>query len=221
MRSDTAESDLLHAIQYGDDFARLVYADWLDEQGDKRGQLIRLMEAVRGDTGKDGTPDADTWSALEQCITESLGVECDTRSLTDLLNERDQRLFACDCAERVLPLFESKYPNDARLRNAITVSRRFALGSASYAELARVRSAARDAARDAAWDARWAAERTAKWDTARSDRWNAGWNAANTAANTAARTAANAAARNVRGSAGDSEGRWQIIRLIEYRLGFA
>lgn len=45
------ERDFLEAIAANpdDDTAKLVYADWLDEQGDLRGQLIRLaveMEAV-------------------------------------------------------------------------------------------------------------------------------------------------------------------------------
>lgn len=65
-------------------------------------------------------------------------------------NERIARLFACDCAEHVLHLFESKFPNDKRPRRAIEVARRFASGEASKDELA--------AAWDAAWDAAWAAE---------------------------------------------------------------
>lgn len=45
------------------------------------------------------------------------------------------RLFACDCAERVLPLFEKKYPNDKRPRQAIEVARKFANGQATQVEL--------------------------------------------------------------------------------------
>ena len=40
-------------------------------------------------------------------------------------------LFACDCAERVLHLFEAKHPGDDRLRRAIEVARRFANGNAT------------------------------------------------------------------------------------------
>jgi len=40
-------------------------------------------------------------------------------------NERTARLFACDCVERVLPLYEKRYPNDTRLRDAINEVRLF------------------------------------------------------------------------------------------------
>ena len=68
-------------------------------------------------------------------------------------NERTARLFACDCAERVLPIFERERPGDSRPRVAIETSRRFADGEATQDELA--------AAMDAAWDAEcdWQAER--------------------------------------------------------------
>ena len=73
-------------------------------------------------------------------------------------NERTARLFACDCAEMVLPIFEKDYPNDKRPRQCIETARRFADGKATTEELA----AARDTARAAAWDTAWAAA----WDTA-------------------------------------------------------
>jgi hypothetical protein len=50
------------------------------------------------------------------------------------------RTLACDCAERVLPIYEQACPGDERPRRAIDVSRRLALGKASLAEL------------DAAWN---------------------------------------------------------------------
>jgi len=40
-------------------------------------------------------------------------------------NEGEARLFACDCAERVLPIYEAKHPNDIRPRYAIEVARLF------------------------------------------------------------------------------------------------
>src|SRR3972149_5760710 len=48
--------------------------------------------------------------------------------------EKIARLFACDCAESVLPIFEKYYPDDRRPRTAIEVSRQFAYGLASLAE---------------------------------------------------------------------------------------
>ena len=72
------------------------------------------------------------------------------------------RLFACDCAEQVLPIFEKKCPDDNRPRQAIEVSRKFANREVATEELRAAWAAAR-AARDAAWaadaagDAAWAA----------------------------------------------------------------
>ena len=80
----------------------------------------------------------------------------------DIWNERTARLFAADCAERVLPIFEKEQPNDDRPRKAIEAARAYARGE--------IGAAARDAARDAAWDAAWdaarAAARAAAWDAA-------------------------------------------------------
>ena len=103
------------------------------------------------------------------------------------------RLFACDCAEHVLHIFEEHYPNDKRVRECIDVARRFAAGKATIGELA--------AARDAAWDAAWAA----------------GWDAARDAALDAARAAARAAALDAAWDAGlAAEENWQRERLIRY-----
>src|ERR1700722_9957755 len=43
------------------------------------------------------------------------------------------RGFGCDCAERVLSIYEHRYPKDDRLRRAIDVARRFADAAASIA----------------------------------------------------------------------------------------
>jgi hypothetical protein len=96
--------------------------------------------------------------------------------------ERDKlaRLFACECAERVLPIFERKFPNDSRPRQAIEVSRRFARGQATEEE------------RSAAWAAAWAAAWDVAWDVAR----DVAWDVARAAARDVARAASRAAARD-------------------------
>ena len=58
----------------------------------------------------------------------------------DTWNERTARLFACDCAERVVHLND-----DPRVQACIDIARRYANGQATLNEL--------DAASDAAWDA--------------------------------------------------------------------
>jgi len=80
----------------------------------------------------------------------------------DNWNERTARLFAADCAERVLPIFEKAFPGDDRPRRAIEAARAYANG--------RITAAARAAAWDAAWaaagDAARAAARAAAGDAA-------------------------------------------------------
>lgn len=98
-------------------------------------------------------------------------------------NERTAQLFAADCAEDVLHLYERDYPNDDRPRRAIQAARDFAEGRVSEAATAAARAAAwvaaRAAARDAAWDAAWvaarAAARDAAWNTARDAASAAAW----------------------------------------------
>src|SRR3990167_5257178 len=66
---------------------------------------------------------------------------------------RTERLFAADCAEHVLPLYEKRYPDDAGPREAIAAARRFARGEITEAEMRVKRNAAADAAADAAYAA--------------------------------------------------------------------
>lgn len=76
-----------------------------------------------------------------------------SRKLIRAINiERQLRLFGCDCAERVLYIWE-KHSNDERPRQAITIARAYANGKATDEQLA------------AAWDADWAAAEAAevKW----------------------------------------------------------
>ena len=105
------------------------------------------------------------------------------------MDARTQRLFGCDCAERALMReSEAGREPDARSWNAISVSRRFAYGSATSEEL------------DAAWDAASAAV------------WNVARDAASAAACAAASAAACAAARD---AARDAERAWQLAHALE------
>jgi hypothetical protein len=98
--------------------------------------------------------------------------------------KRIARLFACDCAERVLHIFEREHPHDKRPRQAIEVARQFAVGEATEEEIAAAWDAARDAT-DVAWDAArdatdvaWDAARAAAWDAARDAARAAAWDVA-------------------------------------------
>jgi len=120
--------------------------------------------------------------------------------------DKEIRLFAADCAEMVLPIYEKDYPDDKRPRLAIQAARDYANGLITMQELAAARAAARaaagaaagDSAGDSAGDA-WAAARAA------------GWAAAGAAAWAAARDAAGDAARD---AAGDAEIKQLLLKYI-------
>ena len=115
-------------------------------------------------------------------------------------DERIARLFAADCAEAVLHIYERWVPGDSRPREAVEVARRFANGDATRAELA----AAGDAARAAAWAARPAVGGAA---------WTA-W-----AAGDAARDAAGAARAAAGAAEFEDANRLIFLRLCEYLNG--
>ncbi|MBC7350451.1 MAG: hypothetical protein H5U05_10820 [Candidatus Aminicenantes bacterium] len=188
--------------------------DWLGE---------RIFEVEPGDE----IVHADNKSVTRTCRL--------TRECTGW-NERTARLFACDCAERVLPLYEARYDDD-RPRKAIETARRYAEGKADVEELAAARAAAweaalnasRDASRAAAWaaawaavwaaeEAVWAAARAAAEDAAWAAAWAASLNASRAAALNASRYAARNAAEAAAGDAAwdaawDAERNWQVERL--------
>ena len=106
--------------------------------------------------------------------------------------DKEIRLFAADCAESVLHIYEKQYPNDDRPRKAIQAARDYVNGVIGKDELAAAWDAARDAgsaeraagsaeraARAAGWAAGaagWAAEAAeraagAAWAAARDAKW--------------------------------------------------
>ena len=135
----------------------------------------------------------------DKCVTR----EARTLRVLTAWNEKAMRLFACDCAERVLPLFETIFPTDKGPRTSIEVSRRFANGEATKEELVAARYAARVAASVAA---RYAASVAAS--VAASDARYAASDAASDA-----RYAASDAASYARYAASDAEKEWQTSLL--------
>jgi hypothetical protein len=108
---------------------------------------------------------------------------------TEQNSDKVSRLFAADCAEAVLHLFEAEHPGDKRPREAIQAARDYAHGLIGDA----ARDAAWDAACDAACDAAGAA-------------WDAACDAAGAARDAAARDTAGAAAWAARAAAGAAAG---------------
>lgn len=121
------------------------------------------------------------------------------------------RLYAADCAERALDLYDGD--GDPRSREAVRVARLHARGRASDAELEAAQDAAWAAVGDAAWapvgDAAWGAAAWAAADAAGAAARNTAWNAARAAARADARADAGAAART-------EERRIQWPRLLQY-----
>jgi hypothetical protein len=111
-------------------------------------------------------------------ILDTLGVSDAIWSLRSIEADRDVRLFACDCAESVLHIFEKKYPNDKRPRKAIEVSRLHADGKATRDELAAAFDASRCSADGAAY---FNASRCASRCTARYVAWYAALGASDAA----------------------------------------
>jgi len=80
------------------------------------------------------------------------------------LDKRDQKalaLWAADCAERVLPYFEKKYPKDYRPRKAIEAARKWAKGKITVGEARKAALAAHAAARSVSQISARAAARSA------------------------------------------------------------
>lgn len=154
-----------------------------------------------------GHEEAQAWAEdLGQAPIEGLDP---ATVLGEELGERAQRLWACDCVERVLHLFELDHPDDHRPREAIRVARLDALGEASKEEL--------DAASCAAFSAESApakeAARTAARAAARAVVIGAAWHTAFTAARAAGWASARGATRI---AAWDAERAWQTRRAADY-----
>src|SRR5581483_5361016 len=119
--------------------------------------------------------------------------------------------WAADCAERVLPLFETKVPSDPRPSEAIEGSREFARGGKRTARLRTVALAALAAAREAGDEAAGAAARAA--GCAASSAYTHPLPAAHHAKHVLAPAAYAAQARELAANdpnAGDEEIRWAI-----------
>jgi len=140
--------------------------------------------------------------------------------------DRMVRLFACDCAEHVLHIFEKEYPDDKRPRQAIETSRKYANGHATLEELEATVSAAWyagwsatwSAAEYAAWSAAWSATVSAvgyaAWSVAMYTAWYAASDAARSAVVSAVGYAAWSVAMYAAGYAAERE--WQSNKFREY-----
>lgn len=166
-----------------------------------------------GKTGPDDEP-----LALKT-ILESNGIEDAVWCLRAVNDDKTIRLFSCDVAERVLPIWykhiDSVKNKDAP-KVAIEMSRKYAKGKATKEELV----AACAAACAAAWAAAGAAARDAAWDASLDAALAAAWGAALDAARAAAWAAAlDASLDAARAAAWDAERKEQEKLFIKYFCG--
>ncbi|MEK6234177.1 MAG: TIGR02996 domain-containing protein, partial [Planctomycetales bacterium] len=90
---------------------KLIYADWLEERGDFRANVIRA--AIRGHSAE---------QILHAAKIPPLGTFRETLETIELPLSRLLCL-AIDCAARNLELFESRRPDDERMRRALDGAR--------------------------------------------------------------------------------------------------
>ena len=95
---------------------------------------------------------------------------------------------ACQFIESVLPIYEEKFPDDPRPRDAVAAKRAWLLGDIGEYELGVALAAARTAnnqawntaARGAPWAAAYVAKGTAEWAVTWIEAWKKGWIAKDT-----------------------------------------
>jgi hypothetical protein len=144
-------------------------------------------------------------------ILESNGIDDTIWALRGVEGkDKEIRLFAADCAELVLPIYEKHYPSDNRPRLAIKAARDYANGLITLQELAAEWGASRNAATAAAGAARGTSRNaaTAAAGAARGTSWAAAGGAA-----AGACTAAKAAAGGAKGAA-KAAARAEIKQLL-------
>lgn len=134
---------------------------------------------------------------------------------TGVLSSSQLRLFAADCAERVLMLFEKEYPDDNRPRVAIETARKFALGQATVEELAAAHGAAKSVTRS---DISSVAE-SAAISAARSSIVGSAMSAAVSAAESALRSVAWSAPHYAEFAAKSAERAWQQQHFLKIYQG--
>jgi hypothetical protein len=103
----------------------------------RRGDLVRWLGPTIYEA--EVAPDAIILAADDKVVTS--GPVRLVRQMTRW-NDRTARLFAADCAERTLPIFERAYPGDDRPRKAIAAARAYARGEIDSAAWSAAASAA-------------------------------------------------------------------------------
>ncbi|MEK6238590.1 MAG: TIGR02996 domain-containing protein [Planctomycetales bacterium] len=192
-----------------DDAPRLIYADWLEERGDSRADFIRLaVDATRAKA-----PCLRELAEAAGCIWwKSAAKTIRVASLPRTL----WASFAMDCAERVLPIWRNRFPNDDRPHVFLCTAR----GSIGSDKLRAAETRLVNLVREIHAPRRGDSLLYASSKAARATSYAASARVAKKSR--VARTAAADAAKHANASAirigWPSERAWQLVRLGEYML---
>lgn len=161
-------SETLYKVLNADGTSPVAHAAWSLPDGDRPGAWMpaivgklvrfqhgyhavplanlaqRLFEGARVYEVEIDTGDGDTLAYGDEVVARRMRLV----RLAGVATRRALVSWACDCAERAVPLYERRYPDDGRVRACIETTRRYLDGDATLAEV----RAARDAA-DAAYAA--------------------------------------------------------------------
>jgi len=217
----TTETRIAYWFCQGDETTGYYSPNKPDEKwrvGQKRSLRGKIVPCLHGYHGSPTLWDALTYApGSVACKVELSGTVIEhgnpvdkyagrTKTLLAAVNiDRDLRLYAADCAEHVLWIYERDYPGDDRLRKVIETARDVAEGRVG-------------AARDAAWVARDAAG--AAWAAEAAEAAGAAW-AAWAAGGAGAAWAVSWAAMAARDAAGDTRAAEQAWQREQFEVRFA
>lgn len=173
---------------------KLIFADWLEEKGDPRGELIRAIVV-------------EELEAAVAIAEITLRDDFEETFRGAALPPSDWPRFAADCAEHVLHYYASRYPSDQRPRDAIAAAR--GVGDPVARE-----TAVHNASIEAHFDSKPAEAAHAVCAAHHAVR--AMLRGELTEVAQAADSAV--AATHAAGQAGEAERHWQLFRLCEYKV---
>lgn len=155
---------MYYKVLNADGTSPFAHAAWSLPDGDRPGEWMPAIAGtlVKCERGYHAVPLAHLARRLfaGACVYEVEIDTGDTLVYDDEVVARRMRLvrlvgvatrralvsWACDCAERALPIYERRYPDDGRVRACVETARRYLDGHATPAELQVVRVAAAHAA---------------------------------------------------------------------------
>lgn len=143
---------MYYKVLNSDGTSPVAHAHWSLPDGDQPGAWMPdiVGDLIRCKRGYHAVPAARLTSRVfAGAHVYTVEIDGDTRSFDDEVVARGMRLvrlvgvatpavlraWACDCAEQVLPLYASRYPDEGSVRSCIEVVRRYLAGGADADEV--------------------------------------------------------------------------------------